>query len=258
MKAQRKTKPDRAAFTLIELLVVIAIIAILAAILMPVLAAAQAKARKITCVNNNKEIATAILMYISDDNGKFPVLNESNYSGAGSDTNWWWVYLNKGNYMTSTYITNNIWRCPEVKNTDLNPNDFGYFHINPEGYGPFEDTQNPNNCLVRYNLTLAGSVEGGQNANIVKRVSSIWLIGDVGVPKVALTQNVLPASGYYTEVTVIQPQVLFGWVNVPSQKQAACRHTRQAIFSCCDGHVESWKWSPLANNFNDIFAENSY
>ena len=256
MKEQEERKPDRAAFTLIELLVVIAIIAILASILMPVLAAAQAKARKITCVNNNKEIATAILMYISDDNGKFPILNERNYSSA--TTNWWWVYLNKGNYITSTTVSNNVWRCPEVKITDLNPNDFAYFHVNPEGYGPFEDTQNPNNCLVRYNLTLSGTVEGGQNVNIVKRVSSIWLIGDVGVPKLAQAVNRIPPNGYYTEVTVIQPQTGTGWLDVPAQKQAACRHTRQAVFSCCDGHVESWKWAPLETDFNDVFAENSY
>src|ERR1700683_418915 len=54
------------AFTLIELLVVIAIIAILAAILFPVFAQAREKARAISCVSNNKQMALAELMYEQD------------------------------------------------------------------------------------------------------------------------------------------------------------------------------------------------
>jgi prepilin-type N-terminal cleavage/methylation domain-containing protein/prepilin-type processing-associated H-X9-DG protein len=53
-------------FTLIELLVVIAIIAILAAMLFPVFARARESARKIQCLANVKNIATAIQMYLSD------------------------------------------------------------------------------------------------------------------------------------------------------------------------------------------------
>jgi len=66
------SKPQ-SAFTLIELLVVIAIIAILAAILFPVFAQARAKARSAACMNNNKQISTATLMYAQDYDGNFPV-----------------------------------------------------------------------------------------------------------------------------------------------------------------------------------------
>jgi prepilin-type N-terminal cleavage/methylation domain-containing protein len=56
----------RRGFTLIELLVVVAIIAILAAILFPVFAQAREKARQVTCLSNEKQLGTAVLMYQQD------------------------------------------------------------------------------------------------------------------------------------------------------------------------------------------------
>jgi prepilin-type N-terminal cleavage/methylation domain-containing protein len=62
----------RLGFTLIELLVVIAIIAILASMLLPSLARAKEKARRVSCLSNAKQICVAVMMYVDDNNHQYP------------------------------------------------------------------------------------------------------------------------------------------------------------------------------------------
>jgi prepilin-type N-terminal cleavage/methylation domain-containing protein len=71
-------------FTLIELLVVIAIIAILAAILMPVLRAAKERALSANCMSNKKQLQIASIMYTTDNNDFLPFNPDQSVTTAGA------------------------------------------------------------------------------------------------------------------------------------------------------------------------------
>jgi prepilin-type N-terminal cleavage/methylation domain-containing protein/prepilin-type processing-associated H-X9-DG protein len=98
-------------FTLIELLVVIAIIAILAAILFPVFAQAREKARAISCVSNEKQIALAVVQYVQDYDENFPAQPEET-AADNFDFQQSWID------QVQPYIKNlNCFKCPDDNHT---------------------------------------------------------------------------------------------------------------------------------------------
>src|SRR6266550_1349016 len=79
-------RSGRHGFTLIELLVVIAIIAILAAMLLPALAKAKEKGKRVQCINNLKQFLLTTHMYVLDFNDTLPYTGWS--SGTYNVANW--------------------------------------------------------------------------------------------------------------------------------------------------------------------------
>ncbi|HAR65510.1 MAG TPA: hypothetical protein DCR55_04775 [Lentisphaeria bacterium] len=78
----------RAAFTLIELLVVIVIISILASLLLPAMSRAKDSGRTTHCMNNQKQIGFAILMYSGDGDDVYPTNGTNSWSTPYGGVSW--------------------------------------------------------------------------------------------------------------------------------------------------------------------------
>jgi len=123
---KNKRDPKKIAFTLIELLVVIAIIAILAALLLPALAKAKAKASQVNCLSNLKQVGLGWLTWVHDhETGNLPfrvsyqnegTLYPSQAAGPspvpGIKNNTWWQFQVISNELNSPKVL----VCPADKN----------------------------------------------------------------------------------------------------------------------------------------------
>src|ERR1039457_4816727 len=97
----------RRAFTLIELLVVIAIIAILAAMLLPVLSRGKERGRTAVCLSNLHQIGVALQIYIDQNNNHLPFMEDKSTNSMTTN-----IYPSVDIVLTNQLGSPKILRCP--------------------------------------------------------------------------------------------------------------------------------------------------
>lgn len=225
-----------AGFTLVELLVVISIISVLAALLLPALAAAKEKARTINCSSNLRQIGLAFHLY-ANDNQDYLVPAEYNASnGARLEEGWVTLLVNSGYLPAPRAIGYNtlgrgrsVFECPSglPEVYEVNPSS----RDDPEGAKAFPFKSESTG--IKFYIHTWYGLNGGLGS--ARRYPFVRIPSDNGL---RVLNKITRTAG-----TSQMPSVFDGWwIHNGKDERINARHAKRtrSNLAFLDGHVEAF------------------
>ena len=235
------SKVKSAAFTLLELLVVIAVITILAALVLTGLSRGVGLARRITCVNNVRQLGNAMLQFVGDHH-VYPLGVAPDVDGRfPNNCVTWNLVLERelGKNAVSedmSFIQRHVWKCPAMKPQSTHPRDLVYVSYGYNDYGMYGGDKSADTNAQ--GLAQKDAMVPGMTMASLKPVAE----SDVASP----SEMMAIADGFWGS-----GKSLYGGgeqfartrqpLNYPPTREPFSRHQGKANVVFCDGHVESPK-----------------